>query len=199
MPRNKLGQRLQAHTRLIVAPTGPVMAADGKLDVSPTIAKMDLGADPLLLEVHVPAYDPATYNELTSVSVVFMPTGSDEPATADDFLASGHPMATVGLAPASTATASVAAAPVVAAPVVAAPVAAAAPVTSPVVAAPATATVSGTLISPPHVAATATAAVKAPAVASPYLPGPAGGLVELSVANVPNGKFEVQLILTYDA
>ncbi len=184
------------------------MAADGKLDVSPTIAKMDLGADPLLLEVHVPAYDPATYNELTSVSVVFMPTGPDEPATADDFLASGHPMTTVGLAPASTATAPVAAAPVVAAPVVAAPVAAAAPVTTPVVAAPATATVvatpatatvSGTQISPPHVAATATAAVKAPAVASPYLPGPAGGLVELSVANVPNSKFEVQLILTYDA
>ena len=63
----------------------------------PVIAfkSMDEVADPLVITVTVPPYDLATSNKLVGVSVVVIPADHGQPTTAEAWLASPYPQATV--------------------------------------------------------------------------------------------------------
>jgi hypothetical protein len=152
--------------------TAPTSAVPVKADLSLSFGEIDPGSDPLTVQVVIPPYDLSAVNNLVSLTAIAIPFGSGKPSDANGYMASSHPKVTVQVAPALPAE-PIPAPPVIGASVGTSPLALAAPVVVPT-------------------------PVVDPVASSAYLPGPSGGTVTLAIPDVPNGKFEIQLIEAYD-
>lgn len=103
MARLTLGPRVGMFARLIaaVAPptsTAPTSTPPVKTDVAPAVKSFDGTLDPLPVVLTIPAYDPATFNSLQSITIVALPEGHGEPVDANAWMGSVYPKATVALA-----------------------------------------------------------------------------------------------------
>lgn len=102
MARTILGQRIDPFTIHRVAAgvalaglaAGADPSAPPKSDPHPALVGIDTDAEPLKVNFSLPAYDPATNNVLTGVTVVVVPQGQGEPDSPEGWMASSYPKAT---------------------------------------------------------------------------------------------------------
>ena len=94
MSRIVLGPKLAAfsipRSTLDTLASGAVPTSP-KLDPTPNLVTMRTETDPPAIDFDVAAYDLATANKLTAITVVFVPSGHGEPTTAEDWMASNYP------------------------------------------------------------------------------------------------------------